>query len=55
MVIKYPKSSKNLPNGNKIYKHFSIEGPPKFTQFVIFCLKTNPLATLGCTHCTENL
>jgi hypothetical protein len=39
MIIKYPKSS-------KIYKHFPIQGPPKFTQIGIFGLKTNHLATL---------
>jgi hypothetical protein len=46
MVIKYPKSLQNIPNGHKINQHFPIQGPPKFTQIGIFGLKTNPLATL---------
>jgi hypothetical protein len=46
MVIKYPKHPSNIPNGHKIYKHFPIEGPPKFSQSGIFGLKTNHLATL---------
>jgi hypothetical protein len=46
MVIKYPKSPYNIPNGHKIYKHFPIYDPPKFTQIGILGLKTNHLATL---------
>jgi hypothetical protein len=36
MVIKYPKCQSSIPNGHKIYQHFPIEGPPKFTQIGIF-------------------
>jgi hypothetical protein len=35
----------NIPNGQKIYQHFPIWGPPKFTQIGIFGLKTKHLAT----------
>jgi hypothetical protein len=38
--------SKNIPNVHKIYQHFTIQGPPKFTQNDIFGLKINHLATL---------
>jgi hypothetical protein len=38
--------SVNIPNGHKIYQHFPIKGPPKFTQIWIFGLKRNHLATL---------
>jgi hypothetical protein len=47
MVIKYPKSPKDIPSGHKIYNHFPIYGPAKFTQIGIFGLKTNNLATLA--------
>jgi hypothetical protein len=30
-----------------MYQDFSLQDPPKFTQIVIFGLKTNHLATLG--------
>jgi hypothetical protein len=36
----------HIPNGHKIYQHFPIEGPPKFTQIGILGLKINHLATL---------
>jgi hypothetical protein len=47
MVIKYPKCQTIIPNGHKIYQHFPFWDPPKFTQFGIFGLKRNHLATLA--------
>jgi hypothetical protein len=47
MVINYPKYPWNIPSGHKIYKHFPILGPQKFTSIGIFVLKTNHLATLN--------
>jgi hypothetical protein len=38
--------SVKIPNTHKICRHFPSLGPPKFTQFVIFGLKINHLATL---------
>jgi hypothetical protein len=35
-----------IPNGRKIYQHFSFHGPPKYTRIGIFGLKINHLATL---------
>jgi hypothetical protein len=35
-------SQMSIPNGHKIYQHFSIQGPPKFTQIGIFGLKNKP-------------
>jgi hypothetical protein len=35
-----------LPNGQRIYQPFPIQGPPKFTQIGIFGLKIYQLATL---------
>jgi hypothetical protein len=56
MVLKYPKSPLNIPNGQRIYKHFPISSPPKFTQIGIFGLKTNRLATLNfCSEFMEKL
>jgi hypothetical protein len=46
MGIKYPKWSYSIPNGDTIFIHFPIYGPPKFTQIGIFGLKINHLATL---------
>jgi hypothetical protein len=40
------KLSQNISKGLKIYQHFSIKGPQKFTQNIIFGLKINHLATL---------
>jgi hypothetical protein len=45
-AINYTKWPNNIPNGHKIYKHFSFQVPPKFTQILIFGLKTNDLANL---------
>jgi hypothetical protein len=45
MVIKYSICLYDIPNSRKIYQHFSILGPPKFTQIGIFGLKRNHLAT----------
>jgi hypothetical protein len=42
MVIKYPNCQSNIPNGHKIYQHFPIYGPPKFTQIVIFGFENKP-------------
>jgi hypothetical protein len=36
----------NIPNDHKVYQHFLISGPPKFTQIRIFGLKRSHLATL---------
>jgi hypothetical protein len=53
MTTKYTKwplnisnGRKNTPNGHKVYQHFPLQDPPKFTQIGIFGLKTNHLATL---------
>jgi hypothetical protein len=27
----------NIPNGHKIYQHFTFQGPPKYIQVWIFC------------------
>jgi hypothetical protein len=40
------QNRKNVPNSHKIYKHFPIQGPQKFTQIEIFGLKINHLTTL---------
>jgi hypothetical protein len=45
-AISYAKWLLIFPNGHKMCEHFSFQGPPKFTQFGIFGLKTNRLATL---------
>jgi hypothetical protein len=45
-IIKFPQWLQNIANGHKIYQHFSITGPTKFTQIGIFGLKRNHLATL---------
>jgi hypothetical protein len=42
MVIKYPKCRSNIPNGHKIYHHFPIWGPQKFTQIGVFGLQNKP-------------
>jgi hypothetical protein len=36
-------------NGRKIYQHCPLQGPPKYTQIVIFGLKINHLATVFST------
>jgi hypothetical protein len=42
MVTKYPKYSLNIPNCHKIYQHFPILGPLKFTQIGIFLFENKP-------------
>jgi hypothetical protein len=46
MAIKYFQWPLHGPNSPKIYQHFPLQDPPKFTQIGIFGLKTNHLATL---------
>jgi hypothetical protein len=46
-AIRYTKLLSNIPNGHKIYHHFTFQGPPKNTQIGIFGSKRNHLATLG--------
>jgi hypothetical protein len=52
LVPNIPNWTTNLPNGHKLYQsatkytYIPLKGPPKFTQFWIFGLKTNHLATL---------
>jgi hypothetical protein len=45
-AIRYTKWLSDIPNGDKIFQHFTIQGPPKYTQIGIFGLKRNHLATL---------
>jgi hypothetical protein len=47
MAIKYTKWPKYIPIGHKIYQHFPVRGPTKFTQIWIFGLKIYNLATLA--------
>jgi hypothetical protein len=44
-AVKYDRWPLNRPNGHKIYQHVPSQDRPKFTQIVIFGLKTNHLAT----------
>jgi hypothetical protein len=46
MAIKCNKRPKYIPNGRRICQPFPFQGPPKFTQIVIFVLKIYHLATL---------
>jgi hypothetical protein len=46
MAIKKTKSRTYIPNGQKIYRYFPFQDPPKFTQIVIFGLKMYHMATL---------
>jgi hypothetical protein len=49
-MVQHTKTGENIPNdhkiyipnGHKIYQHFPLQDPPKFTQIVIFGLKTKP-------------
>jgi hypothetical protein len=34
-----------IPNGHIMYRHFPFQGPQKFTQIAILCLKIDHLAT----------
>jgi hypothetical protein len=45
-AIYYTKCSQMISNSRKIYQHFLLQGPPKYTQIWIFGLKINHLATL---------
>jgi hypothetical protein len=38
--------AKIIRSGHKIYEHFPLQGPPKYTQIGIFGHKINHLATL---------
>jgi hypothetical protein len=51
-AIRNTKWLSNIPNGHRIYQHFTFRGPPKFTQTGIFGLKRNHLATLLVCPCT---
>jgi hypothetical protein len=46
-AIRNTKWLSNIPNGHRIYQHFTFQGPPKYTQIAIFGLKRNHLATLN--------
>jgi hypothetical protein len=47
METKYAKLPQHVPNGHKMYQHFSLQHPPRFTKIVNFSLKLHHLATLG--------
>jgi hypothetical protein len=42
MAIKYTKRAVRYSKGHKIYQHFPLLVPPKFTQIGIFGLKIKP-------------
>jgi hypothetical protein len=46
MSIKYNKIPEKRTSVYKICQHFPLQDPPKFTQILMFGLKTNHLATL---------
>jgi hypothetical protein len=46
MTMKYTKWSQNIANGRKMYQHFPLQDPSKFTQIGIFGLKMCHLATM---------
>jgi hypothetical protein len=52
-LVEYTKTGENIPNdqkipnGRKIYQHYPLQDPPKFTQIGIFALKICHLATLA--------
>jgi hypothetical protein len=59
MYLQYTKIRETIPNYHKIaewpktyqiaakiYHHFPFQGPPKYAQVWIFCMKTHYLATL---------
>jgi hypothetical protein len=48
MATKYTKWPWNGPNGHKIYQHFQLQDPPRFSQIGIFGLKTNKSGNPGC-------
>jgi hypothetical protein len=50
ITIQYAKWPQNIPNGHKIYKHFTLQDPPKLIQIGIFGLKKCHLATLIMCH-----
>jgi hypothetical protein len=37
----------NIPNGHKIYQHFTFQGPPKYIQVWIFCWENKPSGNPG--------
>jgi hypothetical protein len=55
MIEKYTSCQYYILKVHIIYKPFPIQGPPKFTQIVIFGLKICHLATLiqGCLTLAE--
>jgi hypothetical protein len=46
MVIKYPKSLQNIPNGHKIQTFFQAKALQNLPKLGFFGLKVNRLATL---------
>jgi hypothetical protein len=40
--IRYTKWLLNIPNGHKIYQHFTFQGPPKFYQNWYFWFQKKP-------------
>jgi hypothetical protein len=39
MTTELPNGRKIFQNGNKIYEHFSFQGPPKYTRLGSLCMK----------------
>jgi hypothetical protein len=48
MAIAFTNWTQNRPNGHTLYQHLPLQDPPKYTQFGIYSLKINHLATLSC-------
>jgi hypothetical protein len=46
MASKYTEWPQNIPNGHKMYQHFPLQDPPKYTKIGIFGLKIYYLANL---------
>jgi hypothetical protein len=42
MALKYTKLPQNISNEHKIYQHFPLQDPPKYTQNAIFGIKSKP-------------
>jgi hypothetical protein len=54
MAIKYFQWPLNRPNGHKIYQHFPLQDPPKFTQIGMFWFENKPSGIPGTYHdCVE--
>jgi hypothetical protein len=53
IASKYTEWPQNIPNGHKMYQHFPLQDPPKYTKIGIFGFKNIPSGKPGANQCAN--